>query len=244
MPREHLFRTQLKDAAEEIGAEEQRERGRRGHFRSSARLQTAVLTLCAVLVVSVAAPAVRDFVADDGQRDAGPGAPKSDQPVPFDLSPSLALAKDPIEKRYPWGVRTYASPTGRCILTGRLLGGKLGRLQDGKFAAFGRNMSGFCGDLRRNHIVFTIRDYYKLSGGRTVLYGVADRRVSSLDLLTVGDAERTALRIADDDSFVAVRLGARAFRGQRLRIGFIDGMVKTVPLQPALPTRRADPRLP
>jgi hypothetical protein len=155
----------------------------------------------------------------------------------------LAVAHDPVERRYPWGVRTYASQRGHCILTGRVLGGQLVRLQDGKFATLGRTIAGFCGNLRRNHIVFTTRNYYDLSGGRTVLFGITDRRVASLDLLTAGAAERRPIRIADDDSFVAVRLGARAFHGQRLRIAFTDGGTVTRPLQ-AGPSKRPISRAP
>jgi hypothetical protein len=239
-----VLRAAAKDAAL-AGALGPTDRG--GHPRrpaTSGRLRTVAFTAFALLLLTVTAPALRDFVADDGSRGSGPGAPKADQPLPPGLQPSLAVARDPIERRYPWGVRTYASRRGNCILTGRLLGGQVGRLQDGKFAALGQTMVGFCGSLRREHIVFTIRDYYKLSGGRTILYGITDRRIASLDLLTAGGAERRAVRIADDDSFVAVRLGAQAFRGQNLRITFTDGSVRMVALQPGLPKRRHDARLP
>ncbi len=206
--------------------------------RIGRRVRVLVLTTVALFSISVAAPAVLDYVAPDGSRDAGPGAPKSDQPVPPGSRPSLAVAQDPVEKRYPWGVRAFPSAKGDCVLTGRLLGGHIGRLQDGKFARFGPNMSGVCGSLRRSHIVFVTKNYYKLNGGRTVLAGITDRRVASLDLLTAGDVERRSLRIADDNSFVAVRIGSGAFRGQRLRIAFTNGRTVRIPLQPGPPPKR------
>jgi hypothetical protein len=246
MPATRHLRRELKAAAEQMVADERESlpRGRARRLPTLGRLRTVVVTAFALLLLTVSARGVRDFVADVGPRGAGPRTPTVDQPVPPGLQPSLATARDPIERRYPWGVRAYASRHGNCVLSGRLLGGQLGRLQDGKFAALGKTMVGHCGSLPRSHIVLAVRDYYDLSGGRTVLYGITDRRVASLGLFTGAGAGRRAVNIADDNSFVTVRLGAQAFRGQTLRIAFTDGRVRTVALEPGPPRHRTDPHVP
>jgi hypothetical protein len=209
-----------------VAAERARER-RAQRWRS---LRVVLVAGGVGLTLAVGATATSDFLVNDGPR--GDRAPSRDRPLPAELDASLALARDPVERRYPWAIRTYPSRKGECILAGRLVDGRIGRLIDGKFSPFENSLQGLCGDMRKDHIVFSTRTYCQYGGGRTLLYGVTDRQVASLSLLAPGSSTPRRLRIADDGSFIGVRRGPGAYHRERLRIDFVYGGSRLIPLQP------------
>jgi hypothetical protein len=215
---------------------------RRSPRRWSPASNPSVLTIAAIAVVVVVvvalatggATATKDFLSGDGSRGAGPSPPKALAPVPRGLEVAQAMAHDPDDK-YGWGLRSYPSESGqKCVVAGRLVNGRVGRLIDGKFAEMAADMQGLCGDLRRTHYVFTTRRYPCMSGGRTLLYGITDRLVLSMSLSHSGRS--VPVPIAPDGSFILVRRGAWALHGTMLHIVLSTGAPANWPLQ-VLPDR-------
>jgi hypothetical protein len=197
------------------------------------------------VVVGIAGPgggatATKDFLFRDDPVGSGPGTPTADRPIPPGLKPSLARAADPESPAAPpWTMRVYDSTSkGTCLLAGRLVGGEIGRAQSGKFVPLDHQFEGFCGDLYRAHYVMTTRDDAASGADRSLLYGKIDYQVDRLELATGGGSR--LVHIFNDLTFLSVRVGTRAFAGDRLIVHYRDGRSDTVVLQPWTP-KHPDP---
>jgi hypothetical protein len=185
---------------------------RRRRPRGATRTLVAALTL--VLLVAVAATGTKVFLGDGGSVAPEPDLPTRYRQAPADRQLAAARAADPSE-RIPWGLRVYRGATGTtCAIAGRVVGDRLGDVRDGRFAEIPTGAPGLCGALEHEHVLVTRRRYPSAAvpGGRTVLYGVVDRTVRSLQIA----GGRRAVPIAADGTFIVVAGGVAAFRGERL----------------------------
>ena len=222
IPPEHPAAKSLEHAFRALGAEQaaerERERGRR-RGRGSTRL-VVLAAVTSALAVGGVATGTKLFTGDGGMlRPDVPGTkdPEGRQDFsPSDRQPAVASAPDPLGGQ-SWGLRTYKSEGGQtCVFPGRLMGRRLGVIRQGQFKELPAATGGLCGPVQRLHVVLGLRGY---GTGRTVLYGVVDRTVRRLHLLSV--AGRTnEVAIASDGTFLVVRPGRRAFRLTQL---VIDG---------------------
>jgi hypothetical protein len=207
---EQSFRQLGKDRAVEMRTER-----RRHHRRLALR---AVATGVGVLVVGGGvAVGTKVFVQDDGSVGAGQRPPERVQRVPADRRLAEATAADPVE-RAPWGVRVYQSVQGTtCVVAGRVVGGRLGVLQSGRFKELASDAPGSCANLIEDHLVATVRNYGAVSGGaRTVLFGVGDRTVQHVVIDRGGRS--TDVPIAADGTFVLAFEGDHVLRSANLRV--------------------------
>ena len=219
------------DAASVGAAREQLARDRHRRNGPLVRLAAKLAVIIAV-VAGGAAVATHPFWGDDGTRGAGRKPPLAARPVPPALRVAAVRAVDPVERVPPWGMRVYPAPRGRtCLLAGRIIDGRLGRLRDGRFAQLGETAQGACGDVAENHFLAVTRCEAVTVGGRTALYGVVDRQVIRLELATASGRFRP-LQPALDGTFLVVRRGTFGFRDNRLRIIKRGGATKTLHLQP------------
>jgi hypothetical protein len=161
------------------------------------------------------------FIADNGSVGAGPRPPERVQRAPGDRRLAEASAADPTEGGR-WGLRLYTSAGGKtCVLAGRVVAGRLGLVQSGKFTELKGNAPGLCGDLGGTHLVATGRSYAVTNGARTLFYGVADRTISEVAIGRAGRFE--SIPLAADGSFIVVKRGIQAFRGSALRVRGTSG---------------------
>jgi hypothetical protein len=180
--------------------------------------RVVVIALTALLLVAVAATGTKIFLGDGGVLDpdaSGLGGRLA--PAPAYRQLAQASARDPVDHR-PWGLRTFKSAGGEtCLALGRVVGNRLGVVAVGQFKELPARTSGVCGPLARQHLVMTSRVYFDpaIDGGRTVLYGIADRTVTRLALQTEAGSS-VALPIAADGTFLVVRTGTKGFAGKRL----------------------------
>ncbi len=126
------------DAASVRWARKQLDRARRpARGLLGYRWLPAIVAPLVVIAGSGAAVALHPILGDDGSRGAGSNPPRLARPVPGGLRVAQARAADPDERTPPWGIRTYPGPNGTtCLLAGRVVGDRLGRLRDGRFAEF------------------------------------------------------------------------------------------------------------
>jgi hypothetical protein len=172
--------------------------------------------------------ATKVSVTDKGSLEGEPRPQQHFKRKAGDRRLAQASSADPVE-RQPWGLRLYTSTQGdTCALVGRVVGERLGRLDGASFEELPANTEGACADFGKIHILATYRRY-GASGGRTVVYGVADRTIRGLVLARAGRATRVP--IARDGSFVLALRGVDAATGAELRIEGAGGTVRQ-PLGP------------
>jgi hypothetical protein len=78
-----------------------------------------------------------------------------------------------------------------------------------------------CAPLEERHIVMAVRDFTDsaIAGSRGVLFGIADRTVTGLDL-RAANGRWSPVPVKADGTFVVVRPGWKAFRQTQL---VVDG---------------------
>jgi hypothetical protein len=200
--------------AGEQRAAEMRAGGRRWR-RPPAVRRGVVAAFVVLLIGGGAATATKVFVFDDAPTSSDPRPPRVLRHAPADRSLGDTRAADPVE-RIPWGLRVYKSVGGQtCLLAGRVVQGRLGRVTDGRFHELPADAPGFCNGSD-HHLMLTERSYGAADGDRTAIYGLADRFVLDLSLAVGGKV--LDLPIADDGTFLLVFRGARALRGGRLHV--------------------------
>jgi hypothetical protein len=190
-----------------------------------------MLVVIVAVVGGGAAIATHSLWGDAGTRGGGTNPPRAARPVPLALRVAAVRAVDPVERVPPWGMRVYPGPRGTtCLLAGRIVDGRLGRLRDGRFAQLDETAQGACGDVAESHFLAVTRCETVTVGGRTALYGIVDRDVMRLELATASGRFRF-LQPALDGTFLVVRRGTFGFRHNRLRITKRGGATKTLHLQ-------------
>jgi hypothetical protein len=223
IPSEHTAAKSLENAFRVLG--EERARSRPGRRRPVAPARVVLATLTSVLVVGGVATATKVFTGDG---DAVRSDDRGLTGVEGRVKPALgyrqlaqARAPDPTEPQ-PWGLRLSKSANGfTCVTLGRVVGNRLGVLQDGQFNELPARSGGMCASLDGDHVVMAVRDYSAASPGRrrSVVYGAVDRTVRAIHVLSVQGAT-TPVPIAPDGSFLVVRGGQQPFHRARL---VVDG---------------------
>jgi hypothetical protein len=167
------------------------------------------------------------FTGDDGTTLAGHDGGAQVRQAPGDRRLARASTADPSASGARWGLLTYQNTDGAtCMVPGRLVGERVGRVEDGRFAAYDASPPGaMCGVPARAPLLLWTRSFATGDGARAVLYGIADRSVTTLRM-TRGD---TPVPIAPDGTFVVVAAGAQAFRGRALRVTR-GGVTRDLPL--------------
>jgi hypothetical protein len=219
----------LEDTFREAGAKKDQERelheqrlGARQPVRAGLgrrALGPVVGTVAAFGVVGAGVAISTDFfAADGGSVGAGPKPPAETRHAPGDAYRGNAIAVDPSIPALRWGVGVYPSQNGRdtCLLAGRVRGQALGVEQDGRFTRLSKDAAGFCDDIDVRHVIFTTRSYLNATGDRTLLYGLADRTVTSLRFGPPGALK--ALDVASDGTFIVVASGTNALRDQQFEV--------------------------
>lgn len=224
IPPEHTAARALEDAFRTLGEARKRNRAnaRQPWRHVSRRLpRAAFAALTGLMLVAVAATGTKVFLGDGGELPAdSAGIQGRLTPAPAYRQLAQASVRDPIDHR-AWGIRTFQSARGEtCLALGRVAGNRLGAVRVGQFKELPARTSGVCGPLERQHLVMTSRVYFDsaIDGGRTVLYGIADRSITSLRLQP-STGRGAAVPIAPDGTFVVVRTGTTAFDGDRLVAG-------------------------
>jgi hypothetical protein len=228
IPPEHSALKSLEQIFRAAG--EEKDRIRRLE-RRRVRRRAMLATVAAVAAASgSAAIATKVLDSDDPPVRAGDAAVGELAPAPADRRLALATAADPVE-RHGWGVRIYQGRTGEtCAVAGRLLQGRLGVIQNGRFRELPAGVPGQCTDLAAEHALVTARSYGAGStagAARTVVYGIVDRTVTRVGIGRT--ASERQIPVAADGTFVYVMKGARALTGQRAFVARADG-VRSLPL--------------
>lgn len=225
IPREHEAARRLEESFRRLGEERARERRSAPGTRATRGLVGA---LGLVAVVAAAATGSKVFLADGGAIDPAPGGiPHGLSHSPADRRLAEAKAGDPREP-IRWGMRLYTSASGdACVVLGRLVDGRLGLVQSGRFKRLPAGATGVCSDLTKMHVLVTLRRYgdVVIPGGRTVLYGVTDRTIRSLTIRSL-PARRQPVPIAADGTFIAVLDGPNKLRNAQLIIDGVSGRTK------------------
>ncbi|HMJ36094.1 MAG TPA: hypothetical protein VK501_19475 [Baekduia sp.] len=213
IPPEHDAARSLEESFRRLGAQRAAQQWRPRRSLPFGRVLAAALGV--LLAVSAAAAGTKVLLRDGGTVGPESLPPGTLKPSPADRRVAQATSADPVE-RAPWGLRLYSSTGGRtCVLAGRLVGGRIGLLQGTRFTELPSSAPGMCSDLARDHVLATVRGYGLVGGGRTVLYGVADRTVSSL-AFRMRPAVRRPIPIAADGTFIVVLEGHNSMRHARL----------------------------
>jgi hypothetical protein len=189
----------------------------------------AAFVVGAPLVVGGGAVATKAFLGDDKpvtESKPGSGFARS----PADRRSGAARAKDP-DNSTVWGVRLYFNKSGdSCVLPGAVgPKGDLGRVKDGKFMPFAEGSPGECHDMR-DHLFVASRTFLDVAVPRTVLFGVTDRSVQRLELVSA-NGERKPVPVALDGSYVLPLPGRRPLSGAVLIADTADGPINR-PLDP------------
>lgn len=222
---------ELDDAAHRKAREAHRPAARGRRLAPPATLRRLGLTVAAVVAASsIAAVATRDH------HDGGPpvaGEPATREPAARRLL-GQATAPDPVDAGYPWGLRVRRGAK-TCVLVGRIdPQGRLGLLESGRFQPYAGDVTGpSCRDLDRSHFIVGQRRYGPgLGTQRTVLFGVVDRTITSVELRPRPGARPQPIRIADQDgTFVVPFVGAGALDDAAVRVTGATGVI-SVPLGP------------
>jgi hypothetical protein len=214
IPPEHPAARSLEVAFRRLGEERSPQRSSR---RPRVVRRASVAAVGAVLVVAAGATGTKVFLADGGSVGSAGRYPADWRPAPANRHLAQATVRDPVDP-IPWGMRVYTGSRGAtCLLVGRVAGARLGIVQDGRFAELASGAPGTCDDLGRRHAFFGLRDYGErtATGGRTVLYGIADRTISTVTLTTPSATPRP-LAIAPDGTFIMVLKGPNTLRHAQL----------------------------
>lgn len=167
------------------------------------------------------------FISDDDttltSRDGGTEV----RQAPADRRLARATVADPGIAGARWGMLVYQGATGRtCVMPGRLVGGRIGRVVGGQFAAYGASPPGAtCGEPATDPLLLWTRTYPMGDSRRGLVYGIADRTVTEMRLADSGEA----VPIAPDGTFLLVGIGEQPFKGRKLRVTR-DGVTRDVPL--------------
>lgn len=123
----------------------------------------------------------------------------------FDPLLAQAHARDPGGATV-WGLRAFINAGRRCVVLGRVEGGRVGRRADGRFEELSAGAPPAC--LRRGQdTMLLVRKYGSTTGRRTLVYGVAARDVR----VAIGRRPPgRELPVADDGTFVLAVAGADA----------------------------------
>ncbi|HEY6758199.1 MAG TPA: hypothetical protein VI318_01870 [Baekduia sp.] len=160
----------------------------------------------------------RVFVSDDGSAVRGDGSPGHDiTRAPGDRRVAQATAVDPEVADARWGIRAYTNDQGAtCLIAGRLLGGRVGRVVDGHFEEYPDDAVSVCNDLSAEHIATVKRPDTIDNHARVLLFGLVDRTVTGLSY-----GPRDALKpltVAPDGSYLVAGIGTHPFAGQVLQV--------------------------
>ena len=212
-PADRRAQQELGDAFRELARErttamKKVRRDRRQHVL----VRAALTALSAILLGGGLAVAIGELTADDNDSVGGdPRAPDSPQPTGRVLARSTAA--DPLGGPR-CGLSTYTSKKDeQCVIAARVVNGQMGVISNGRFTPLRRTAIGFCDKLSRSHLIFTVGTYSAANGGRTVLYGQADREVQRLVLQR--SQRLQDIRLFSDGTFLVVVAGVNALRGSR-----------------------------
>jgi hypothetical protein len=98
-----------------------------------------------------------------------------------------------------------------------------------RFSVLGTDTPGACVDPARQHLLVAWRIHPGNGSARTVVYGIADRTVTSLVLAI--DGRRDAVPIASDGTYLKVIIGRYPWRR-----ALVHARTTTGPLDRALPS--------
>jgi hypothetical protein len=230
IPREHEAARALQREFERLGRERAAAAGATARRRGPRRRRTLVLALVATLLLAAVAAAATGLLWDDDpvSSEREPLSPALER-APGDARLSPVRVPDPVEGP-PWGARTYTSRLGLpCIYVGRVQAGRLGLVRDGRFAPYTGRVGGQCATEPDQHLTFSVRRSSEPDGGRSLVYGLVDRTVTSVALLR--GVRRETLPIAPDGVFLHVSAGAEALRGAQLET-VVAGRVRRTALLP------------
>ncbi len=169
---------------EERRLEEERRLKEVRRARRKQVLIRGVMTAFGVVALSGGiAVGISSFVSDDGSDIGGDATPGHIAPrKATDRLLARSTVADP-QNGPLWGLSTYTSQQNEdCVIAARVVNGRMGVINHGKFTAFRKNVSGFCDDLSRDHLMFTVRRYSRSNGARTLLFGQAEREVQRIVL--------------------------------------------------------------
>lgn len=215
IPSEHEAARSLEESFRRLGAQ-RADNGRTRRSNPVGRLLVVGVTF--LLAATAVAAGTKVFVADGGSVGPEHTLRPDIRRSPADRRLSQARASDP-SGGAPWGTRLYTNSQGNsCVVAGRVVRSQLGVLQSGRFTELPSSAPGVCNDLARGHVLVTIRNYGDpaVPGGRTVLYGIADRTIRSLEVVTSAGM-RVPVPIAPDGTYMVVLA-----RPSRLRLAHLD----------------------
>jgi hypothetical protein len=221
IPPEHTALKSLEQTFRAAGEEKQRIRRLE---RRRTRRRAMFATIAAIAAASgSAAIATKVFDNDASPVRAGDATTGQVARAPADRRVALATAADPVD-RYGWGVRVYQGRTGEtCAVAGRVLRGRLGVMQNGRFRELPAGVPGQCTDLAVEHALVAVRNYAAGAGVvRTVVYGIVDRTVTGIGIGRTAPGRQ--IPVAADGTFVYAVRGTRALRGQQAFVAGADGM--------------------
>ncbi len=228
IPPEHTALKALEETFRAAGEEKERLR-RLERRRTRRRAMLATVAAIAAASGSVAI-ATNVFDSNDSPVQAGDAATGELSRVPADRRPALATVADPVD-RHRWGVRIYQGRTGEtCAVAGRVLRGRLGAIQNGRFRELPAGAPGQCTDLAAEHALVTVRNYgagATAGAARTVVYGIVDRTVSAVRIGRKAPGRQ--IPVAADGTFVYAMQGAGVLTGQQAFVTGADG-VRSLPL--------------
>jgi hypothetical protein len=185
--------------------------GRRRPGSAHAGRRVLVIAAAALGVAAAAATGTKVFLADGGSVQGERQIPSQLREAPAYRQLAQARAKDPTEAT-PWGLRTYTSADGStCAIVGRVAGQRLGEVRNGRFQQMPSGAAAQCFKFGSEHVLYASRGYPDVAvpGGRRVIYGVVDRTVTSVRLVSATGADEP-VAIAADGSFVVVHEGYRS----------------------------------
>jgi hypothetical protein len=213
-------------ARERTAAKNNARRDRRRHVLGRA----ALAAFTAILLGSGIAIAIRELQSDNGGPiSSDPGAPGHSLPLkPTNAVRARSTATDPLGI-HRWGLSTYTSERGRqCLIAARVVKGQMSVVSNDRVTPLSKGVPGFCDDLSRNHLIFTVRRYSVANGGDTLLYGQVDREVKRLVLKKPSQPIRK-IRLFSDGTFLVVFAGNNPLHGSRFT-ATISGKPRTYQL--------------
>lgn len=209
IPDDHEAARALRDEFDRLGREQGQVRPvptDRLHRRWRAGLVTLAVALGAG-AVAVAGSQLLDG-ATSGDRHS---VPRHDVPARSDTKLSALRVPDPAGG-LPWGVRLYTSKLGLpCVLVGRVKDDHLGVPSGGRFLRYPLDAPGLCSDSKDEHAAFAVRRTSTPAPGRTLVYGVVDRTVSSV-VIHPEAGRSQPVTVADDGGFLLVEASPGAMR--------------------------------
>lgn len=211
----HELYEQFRDAGQRKAKLDRAVRRRRWIQHVPGPVLGAVLAF--LVVGSGIAVGTKVFDGDDGTTLHGDkGAPGSVQAAPADRRLARASVADPTVGGARWGLLIYQNTRGdTCVAAGRLVGNRVGRVSGGHFAAYAGSPPGAQCPTATHDPLMLMQKHYRIGDEvRTLVYGVADRTVTTLRLAGASGP----IPIAPDGSFLIVGIGNHPFLNRHLRI--------------------------